>query len=78
MIKLKVNLQDLNENKSIKWDFENLKNWQALLTEDSVVDFVKRSETPDQLRSANINFCARYLDMPIRYFIFLCLSKFPF
>lgn len=66
---LKVNLQEPNKDglKSIKWDLENMKNWQVLLNEDSVVDFVKRSETPDQLKSANISFCARYLDMPISW-----------
>lgn len=32
-----------------------------------MVDFVNRSETPDQLRDANISFCARYLDMPISW-----------
>lgn len=65
----KVNLQESNENclKDIKWDFENIKNWQVLMNEDSVVDFEKRSETPDQLKSANISFCARYLDMPISW-----------
>lgn len=66
---LKVNLQEPNKDglKSIKWDLENMRNWQVLLNEDSVVDFVKRSETPDQLKSANISFCARYLDMPISW-----------
>lgn len=64
----KVNLQEPSDGlKTIDWDFENLKNWQVLLNEDSVVDFEKRSETPDQLRSANISFCARYLDMPISW-----------
>lgn len=66
IIAVQVNLQGLNEDgvQSIKWDLENPKNWQVLLNENSVVDFEKRSETPDQLKSANINFCARYLDMP--------------
>lgn len=58
---------DENGIKNTEWDFEDRKNWQTLLNEDSVVDFVNRSETPDQLRSANISFCARYLDMPISW-----------
>ncbi|XP_031633973.1 coiled-coil domain-containing protein lobo [Contarinia nasturtii] len=64
-----VNLQDPGENnlKNLKWNFEDRKNWQTLLNEDSVVDFVKRSETPVELKSANISFCARYLDMPISW-----------
>lgn len=32
-----------------------------------MVDFVNRSETPDELHNARINFCARYLDMPISW-----------
>lgn len=74
---LKVNLQDPNENTldSIKWNFENPKNWQILLNDDSVVDFVKRSETPDQLRSANISFCARYLNMPISWVKQFCVTN---
>lgn len=59
----------------MKLDFENSKNWQVLLTEDSVVDFEKRSETPDQLKSANINFCARYLDMPISWVKQFCVTN---
>lgn len=62
-------MQESDESnlKNIKWDFENAKNWQTLLNDDSVVDFVKRSETPDELKCANISFCARYLDMPISW-----------
>lgn len=67
--KFQVNLQEpCNDGlKSIRWDFENSKNWQTFLNEDSVVDFVNRSETPDELHSAHISFCARYLDMPISW-----------
>lgn len=64
-----VNLQEPNDDglASIQWDFENSKNWQTLLNDDSMVDFVNRSETPDELHNARINFCARYLDMPISW-----------
>lgn len=66
---MQVNLQEPSDGglRTVKWDFENPKNWQILLNEDSVIDFVKRSETPEELRSANISFCARYLDMPISW-----------
>lgn len=67
---LQVNLQEpCNEDglEKIQWDFENSKNWQTLLNDDSMVDFVNRSETPDELHKANISFCARYLDMPISW-----------
>lgn len=56
-----------NGIQNIQWDFEDQAKWQTLLNEDSVANFVNRSETPDQLRSANISFCARYLDMPISW-----------
>lgn len=56
-----------NGIQNIQWDLENQAKWQTLLNEDSVANFVNRSETPDQLRSANISFCARYLDMPISW-----------
>lgn len=64
-----VNLQEPNDDGigSVQWDFENAKNWQTLLNDDSMVDFVNRSETPDELQNARINFCARYLDMPISW-----------
>lgn len=51
----------------MQWSYQNEEHWQTLLNDDSVVNFVNRSETPDQLKSANITFCARYLDMPISW-----------
>lgn len=48
----------------MNWDFQDPDNWAIFVNDETVIDFVKRSETPDELRSANINFCAKYLDMP--------------
>lgn len=62
-----MNLQSTSSVEDLKWDFDDSKQWQTLLNDDSIVDFTNRSETPDQLRSASINFCARYLDMPISW-----------
>lgn len=64
---IQVNLQDSIAVDQMSWDFDNDKHWLTLLNDNSIVDFVNRSETPDQLSSANINFCARYLDMPVSW-----------
>lgn len=61
-----INLQDVSIE-DMEWNFDDHRHWQILLTDESIVDFVNRSETPDQLSSANINLCARYLDMPISW-----------
>lgn len=51
----------------MRWNFQDTDDWAILVNDETVINFVKRSETPDELRNANINFCAKYLDMPISW-----------
>lgn len=61
-----VNLQDLSVPQ-MRWNFQDTDDWAILVNDETVINFVKRSETPEELRSANINFCAKYLDMPVSW-----------
>lgn len=58
-----MNLQE-SGIEQMNWNFQDDENWIILVNDETVINFVKRSETPDELKSANINFCAKYLDMP--------------
>lgn len=48
----------------MKWDFRSNEHWQVLLNDEAIDSFVKRSDTPDQLKAANIISTGKYLDMP--------------
>lgn len=66
LIFFQVNLQDLSISK-MRWNFQDTDDWAILVNDETVINFIKRSGTPDELRSANINFCAKYLDMPVSW-----------
>lgn len=51
----------------MRWNLQDTDEWATLVNEETVINFVKRNETPSELQSANINFCAKYLDMPISW-----------
>lgn len=61
-----MNLQDLTISK-MRWNFQDTDDWAILVNDETVINFVKRSETPNELRTAHINLCAKYLDMPVSW-----------